>query len=187
MMDLSTEYLGLKLKNPLVVSSSPLTESVENILRLEDAGAAAVVLPSIFEEQLTLESNALDRDISRGTESFAESLSYFPTYEDYRQGQDSYLGLLRGAKSRCSFPIIASLNGATAGGVGALCQGDRTGRPGRSRTEYLFAGDGSFGSQRDGRAGNCGTGAPGKTTHPTADRGKTFFAIHQHSAFGPSN
>ncbi|MHB8389336.1 MAG: dihydroorotate dehydrogenase-like protein, partial [Acidobacteriaceae bacterium] len=65
MMDLSTEYLGLKLKNPLVVSSSPLTESVENILRLEDAGAAAVVLPSIFEEQLTLESNALDRDISR--------------------------------------------------------------------------------------------------------------------------
>ena len=116
MMDLSTEYLGLKLKNPLVVSSSPLTESVENILRLEDAGAAAVVLPSIFEEQLTLESNALDRNISRGTESFAESLSYFPAYEDYRQGQDFYLGLLRGAKSRCSFPIIASLNGATAGG-----------------------------------------------------------------------
>lgn len=115
-MDLTTEYLGLKLKNPLVVSSSPLTESVENILRLEDAGAAAVVLPSIFEEQLTLESNALDNDISRGAESFAESLSYFPAYEDYRQGQDSYLGLLRGAKSQCSFPIIASLNGATAGG-----------------------------------------------------------------------
>src|SRR5690348_8627367 len=86
MVDLSTTYLGLKLKCPLVVSSSPLTESLESIRRLEDAGAAAVVLPSVFEEQLALESNALDRDISRGTESFAEALSYLPSYEDYRQG-----------------------------------------------------------------------------------------------------
>ena len=70
MMDLTTDYLGLKLKSPLVVSSSPLTESMENILRLEEAGAAAVVLPSIFEEQLALESNALDSDLSRGTESY---------------------------------------------------------------------------------------------------------------------
>ncbi len=116
MIDLSTEYLGLKLKSPFVVSSSPLSESIENIQRLEEAGAAAVVLPSIFEEQLTLESNALDRDISRGTESFAESLSYFPAYEDYRQGQDAYLGHLHRAKSRSSIPILASLNGATAGG-----------------------------------------------------------------------
>ncbi len=116
MIDLSTDYLGLKLKSPLVVSSSPLSESVENIQRLEEAGAAAVVLPSIFEEQLTLESNALDRDITRGTESFAESLSYFPAYEDYRQGQDAYLGHLQRAKSKCSIPILASLNGATAGG-----------------------------------------------------------------------
>ncbi|MHB1674180.1 MAG: dihydroorotate dehydrogenase-like protein [Acidobacteriaceae bacterium] len=116
MMDLTTDYLGLKLKNPLVVSSSPLTESVENILRLEEAGAAAVVLPSIFEEQLALEGNSLDRDITRGTESFAESLSYFPAYEDYRQGQDAYLGLLHHAKIRAGIPVIASLNGATAGG-----------------------------------------------------------------------
>ncbi len=115
MIDLSTDYLGLKLKSPLVVSSSPMSESVENIQRLEEVGAAAVVLPSIFEEQLTLESNALDRDISRGTESFAESLSYFPAYEDYRQGQDAYLSHLYRAKSRCSIPILASLNGATAG------------------------------------------------------------------------
>ncbi|MHB1023728.1 MAG: dihydroorotate dehydrogenase-like protein [Acidobacteriaceae bacterium] len=116
MIDLSTEYLGLKLKNPLVVSSSPLSESVESIQRLEEAGAAAIVLPSIFEEQLALESKALDRDISRGTESFAESLSYFPEYEDYRQGQDAYLSLLHHAKSSSSIPILASLNGATAGG-----------------------------------------------------------------------
>jgi dihydroorotate dehydrogenase (fumarate) len=116
MVNLSTEYLGLSLKSPLVASSSPLTESLENIQRLEEAGAAAVVLPSIFEEQLALESDALDRDLSRGTESFAESLSYLPSYEDYRQGQDVYLGQIRRAKSACSIPILASLNGATARG-----------------------------------------------------------------------
>jgi dihydroorotate dehydrogenase (fumarate) len=116
MVDLSTEYLGLSLKSPLVASSSPLTEALENIQRLEEAGAAAVVLPSIFEEQLALESDALDRDLSRGTESFAESLSYLPAYEDYRQGQDVYLGQIRRAKSACSIPILASLNGATARG-----------------------------------------------------------------------
>ncbi len=116
MIDLTTEYLGLKLKSPLVVSSSPLTESTENIQRLEAAGASAVVLPSIFEEQLTLESNALDSDLSRGTESFAESLNYFPAYASYRQGQDSYLGHIRRAKSVAGIPILASLNGATSGG-----------------------------------------------------------------------
>ncbi len=116
MIDLCTDYLGLKLKSPLVVSSSPLSESVENILRLEEAGAAAVVLASIFEEQLALESKALDHDLSRGTESFAESLSYFPAYDDYLQGQDAYLNRLHRAKSRASIPIIASLNGASAGG-----------------------------------------------------------------------
>jgi len=105
MIDLTTEYLGLKLKSPLVVSSSPLTESTENIQRLEAAGAAAVVLPSIFEEQLTLESNALDRDISRGTESFAESLSFFPAYESYRQGQDAYLATYTTPSGLPAFPF----------------------------------------------------------------------------------
>ena len=75
-----------------------------------------MVLPSIFEEQLTLESDALDRDLNRGTESFAESLSYFPAYEDYRQGQDAYLSQIQRAKSACSIPVLASLNGATARG-----------------------------------------------------------------------
>ena len=116
MIDLSTQYLGLKLKSPLLVSSSPLTESLEKIQRLEEAGAAAVVLPSIFEEQLTLESSALERDLSRGSDAFAESLSYFPAYEDYRHGQDVYLAQIHRAKSACSFPILASLNGATASG-----------------------------------------------------------------------
>jgi dihydroorotate dehydrogenase (fumarate) len=116
MIDLSTEYLGLKLKSPIVVSSSPLTDSTENIQRLEAAGASAVVLPSIFEEQITLESNALDSDLTRGTESFAESLSFFPAYENFRQGQDTYLNLVRNAKKAASIPVLGSLNGATAGG-----------------------------------------------------------------------
>jgi dihydroorotate dehydrogenase (fumarate) len=116
MIDLTTEYLGLKLKSPLVVSSSPLTDSPEKVQRLEEAGAAAVILPSIFEEQLTLESNALDRDLSRGTESFAEALSYFPAYESYRQGHDTYLNHIRRAKSVAGIPVLASLNGATSGG-----------------------------------------------------------------------
>jgi dihydroorotate dehydrogenase (fumarate) len=116
MMDLGTAYLGLRLKNPLVASSSPMTESLEKIQRLEEAGVAAVVLPSIFEEQLTLEQEALDRDLNRGGESFAESLSYFPAYEDYRHGQDVYLAQIQRAKAACSIPILASLNGATARG-----------------------------------------------------------------------
>ena len=116
MVDLSTTYLGMKLKSPLVVSSGPLTDSPEKIQQLEEAGAAAVVLPSIFEEQLTLESEALDRDLNRGTESYAESLSYFPAYEDYRHGQDVYLSQIRRAKNACSIPILASLNGATPSG-----------------------------------------------------------------------
>jgi dihydroorotate dehydrogenase (fumarate) len=115
-MNLTTTYLGLKLKSPLVASSSPLTESLENIQRMEEAGAAAVVLPSIFEEQLTLESGAVDRDLSRGADSNAEALSYFPDYEDFRYGQDIYLSQIRRAKSACSIPILASLNGATASG-----------------------------------------------------------------------
>src|ERR1035437_8312596 len=120
MMDLTTAYLGLKLKNPLVASSSPLTESLENIQRLEEAGTAAVVLPSIFEEQLTLESNALDQDLSRGTESFAESLSYFPAYEDFRHAQDVYLSQIRRAKSACCIPIQPTRRGPTAGGGGGF-------------------------------------------------------------------
>jgi dihydroorotate dehydrogenase (fumarate) len=115
-MDLTTTYLGLKLKSPIVASSSPLTESVENVQRLEEAGAAAVVLPSIFEEQLTLESDALDSDLLRGTDAFAEALSYFPEYEDFRYGQDVYLAQIRRAKTACDIPILASLNGATPSG-----------------------------------------------------------------------
>jgi dihydroorotate dehydrogenase (fumarate) len=116
MIDFSTRYLGLKLSGPVVVSSTPLSESVDNIRRMEDAGAAAVVLTSLFEEQLALESRALDEDLSRGTESFAESLGFLPDLDDYRMTHEVYLEYLRRAKAAVDIPILASLNGATTGG-----------------------------------------------------------------------
>ena len=115
-MDLTTTYLGFKLKNPIVASSSPLWESVSNIRALEDSGVSAVVLPSIFEEQLLVEGEHLHRDLARGTESFGEALSYFPVLNDYNHGPAGYLELIRKAKSAVSIPVVASLNGTSRGG-----------------------------------------------------------------------
>jgi dihydroorotate dehydrogenase (fumarate) len=116
MSDLSTSYLGLKLRAPLVASSSPLCNSAENIARLEDHGIAAVVLPSLFEEQLELESASVDDDLARGADSFPEALSYFPDLGTYNLGPDRYLELIRQAKQRVDIPVIASLNGVSTGG-----------------------------------------------------------------------
>ncbi|MDR3741254.1 MAG: dihydroorotate dehydrogenase-like protein [Terracidiphilus sp.] len=116
MIDFSTNYLGLKLSGPIVVSSTPLSESLDNIRRMEDAGAAAIVLTSLFEEQLALESKALDEDLERGTGSFAESLDFLPDQKDYRMSHEVYLEHLRRSKSAVKIPIIASLNGNTPGG-----------------------------------------------------------------------
>jgi dihydroorotate dehydrogenase (fumarate) len=116
MTDLSTSYLGLALRSPLVASASPLSESVDNIRRMEDAGAAAVVLHSLFEEQITLESNQLDSYLSRGTESYAESLTYFPDMHHYNLGPDAYLEHVRRAKAAVGIPVIGSLNGVSTGG-----------------------------------------------------------------------
>ena len=116
MIDFSTQYLGLKLNGPIVVSSTPLSESVDNVCRMEESGASAIVLTSLFEEQLALESRALDEDLSRGTDSFAESLDYLPDLSDYRMTHEVYLDHLRRAKAAVKIPILASLNGATTGG-----------------------------------------------------------------------
>ncbi len=116
MIDLSMHYLGMKLKSPVAVSSTPLSESLDNIRRMEDAGAAAIVLTSLFEEQLELESRALDEDLSRGTESFAESLDYLPRLRDYRITYEVYLEHLRQAREVVSIPVLGSLNGVTFGG-----------------------------------------------------------------------
>jgi len=116
MIDFSTQYLGLKLSGPIVVSSTPLSDSIDNVRRMEDAGAAAIVLNSLFEEQLMLESKALDEDLSRGTNSFAESLDYLPDLSDYRMTHEVYLEHVREAKEAVKIPVLASLNGATTGG-----------------------------------------------------------------------
>jgi dihydroorotate dehydrogenase (fumarate) len=110
-MDLTTKYLGLELKHPIVASSSPMSRSLDGIKRMEDAGAAAVVLFSLFEEQIRYENESFDYLAEAGTESFAESLSYFPDVGDYRVGPDAYLELIRKASESCDVPIIASLNG----------------------------------------------------------------------------
>ncbi len=116
MIDLSTRYLGLPLANPLVMSASPLSEDLDNIRRAEDEGAAAVVLHSLFEEQLAVESQDLDHHLSYGTEAFAESLTYFPDMSDYNLGPDAYLEHIRRAKAAVGIPIIGSLNGSSTGG-----------------------------------------------------------------------
>lgn len=116
MTDLSTTYLGLKLKNPLVVSASPLTEDIDNVWRMEDAGAAAVVMHSLFEEQIELESEELDRHLSAGAESFAESLTYFPDMRGYNLGPEGYVEHVRRVKAAVGIPVIGSLNGVSTGG-----------------------------------------------------------------------
>ncbi len=115
-MDLSTTYLHKKLRSPLVVSANPLTERLDNLKRMEDAGAGAIVLYSLFEEQLRQEELTLDHHMTQGTESYAESLTYFPEPLEYHTTSDAYLEHIRKAKEAVSIPIIASLNGSTAGG-----------------------------------------------------------------------
>ncbi len=115
-MDLSAKYLGMQLRTPLVASASPLSQELDGIRRLEDAGASAVVLYSLFEEQLRQESLELEHHLSAGTESFAESLTYFPQPSEFRTGPEGYLNHIRKAKDAVDIPIIASLNGATLGG-----------------------------------------------------------------------
>lgn len=112
-MNLTTEYMGLELKNPVVASASPLSQKLENMQRMEDAGAAAVVMFSLFEEQIRHEDAAVDYFMSYGSDSFGEALSYFPKMDDYHVGPDHYLELLHRASTSLDIPVIASLNGVT--------------------------------------------------------------------------
>ena len=116
MTDLSTRYLGLPLTSPLVASASPLCETIDNLRRMQDAGAGAVVLHSLFEEQIEVERRALDRSLSYGTESYAEAVSYFPDLYRHNLGPDGYLEHVRRAKKALSIPVIGSLNAVSTGG-----------------------------------------------------------------------
>jgi dihydroorotate dehydrogenase (fumarate) len=115
-MDLTTRYLGLDLAHPIVPSASPLTEHLDSIRRLEDAGAPAIVLHSLFEEQISGESRQLDHYLSFATDANPEALSYFPDNGEYRVGPDQYLEKIRAAREAIGVPVIASLNGVSTGG-----------------------------------------------------------------------
>jgi len=115
-IDLSTTYLGLKLKNPLVASSSPMCGDIGNIRRLEDAGAAAIVLQSLFEEQIEQESDELDRFLDQGSEVGAESVTHFPELSRRVMGPETYLAHIVKCKQAVKIPVIASLNGTSRGG-----------------------------------------------------------------------
>jgi dihydroorotate dehydrogenase (fumarate) len=115
-MNLTTTYLGMKLRTPLVPSASPLSEKIDNIKRMEDAGASAIVFHSLFEEQVRRDRHDLQYYLEQGTESYAESLSFFPRREDFSVGPDAYLKHIAESKAAVDIPIIGSLNGTTFGG-----------------------------------------------------------------------
>ena len=116
MIDLSTSYMGMALKSPLVPSAAPLSKEMDTLRQMEDAGASAVVLYSLFEEQIDFEALEIDHYLEYGSESFAESLSYFPEPREFRRGPEEYLDHIRKAKEALDVPIIASLNGRSPGG-----------------------------------------------------------------------
>ena len=116
MTDLTTTYLGLNLKNPLVASASPLSKKLENAKKLEDAGVSAIVMYSLFEEQIIHDSLELDHYLTRGTNSFAEALTYLPDLGTYNMGPEKYLNHLSTLKKELSIPVISSLNGVSKGG-----------------------------------------------------------------------
>lgn len=115
-MDLRTRYAGLEFRTPLVVSASPLSAEIDSIRRMEDAGAAGVVLYSLFEEQIVRESLDHEHHLTQGTDSFAEALTWFPEPSRFSLGPDEYLEHIRKARAAVGIPIIASLNGSSAGG-----------------------------------------------------------------------
>lgn len=116
MADLHTDYLGLRLRSPLVASAGPYTGDLDRLTELQDAGAAAVVLPSLFEEQIEHETSEIDRLFTMHHDSFGEASSFFPEVDGYNTGTDAYLALVEAAKYRVDVPVIASLNGANVGG-----------------------------------------------------------------------
>ncbi len=140
--DLTSHYLGLDLRTPLVASASPISGTVEGMERLQEAGASAIVMPSLFEEQLTHDQLEVERYLETGAESFGEALSFFPEMRDYNTGPDRYLGVVEEARDRLSVPVIASLNGTTLGGwvrYAHLCE--QAGAHAIELNAYLLAAD----------------------------------------------
>jgi len=153
MIDLSTSYMGLDLKHPIVPGSSPLSKKISGIKQLEDAGAPAVVLFSIFEEQLKNEADQLDDFLSSNADFNAEAQSFFPSYDDFETGPEEYLEHIRKAKEATDIPIIASLNGVSLSGWTSYAkQIQEAGANGLELNMYYMAADpGISGSQVEDR------------------------------------
>jgi dihydroorotate dehydrogenase (fumarate) len=148
MVDLSTSYLGLSLKNPVIASASPISKKLDGFRKLEDAGASAVVMYSLFEEQIVHESLALDHFLNRGTDTYAESLTYFPDLQHYNLGPDEYLEMIRKAKAAINIPVIASLNGVSTGGwIDYAKRMEQAGADGLELNVYYIATDINLSSQ----------------------------------------
>lgn len=148
MIDLSTEYLGLKLKNPLVPSSSPLTAKLETAKKLEDAGAAALVLPSLFEETIDYEQKQLERFVHSQALGNYEALSYQPVPEDYGSELDNYMERIEQYKAALDIPVIASLNGISTGGwIDAGKELQQAGADALELNVYYIAGDPDIGGE----------------------------------------
>ncbi|MAT39535.1 MAG: dihydroorotate dehydrogenase [Ectothiorhodospiraceae bacterium] len=146
-MDLSTTYMGLQLKHPVVPSASPLSRDLGTIKAMEDAGAAAVVMYSLFEEQIAHDQKQLDHFLAQGTESYQEALSYFPEQEDYNLGPDEYLEHVRLAKQATDIPIIGSLNGVSTGGwIDYAKKIQEAGADGLELNVYYIPTDGKYSS-----------------------------------------
>jgi dihydroorotate dehydrogenase (fumarate) len=141
-MDLSTNYMGLKLKSPIVVSACTLSEEVSNIVQMEDAGAGAVVLFSLFEEQLKKEAAQYETIVSNTSNLFAEASDFFPDLDQYHKGSDQYLEIIRKAKEQVKIPIIASLNGITKEGwINYAQQMEQAGADGLEINIFFIPGD----------------------------------------------
>ena len=141
-MDLTTRYLGMELKNPIVPSASPFTRDVSAARHMEDAGAAAVVMHSLFEEQIRFEAHQLDHFMTYGTDSYAEALSYYPKAEEFWLGPHEYLEQIRKIKEAVQIPVIASLNGITTGGwIDYACRMQEAGADALELNIYYLATD----------------------------------------------
>jgi len=116
MIDLSTSYMGMNLKNPIVASSSPFWEDIKNIKKAEKSGAAAIVLHSLFQEQTEIEQEELNRFLVEGSESYAEAITYYPEIKEFKFLPDQYVDLVKEAKQNSTIPIIGSINGVSDGG-----------------------------------------------------------------------
>ena len=141
-MDISTTYMGLQLQSPIVVSACTLSEEVSNIVQMEDAGAGAVVLFSLFEEQIKKEAEQYEAVIGKTSNVFAEARDFFPDLDEYHRGSEQYLEIIRKTKEQVDIPVIASLNGITNDGwINYAHQMEQAGADGLEINIFLIPGD----------------------------------------------